>query len=46
MKVTQIEEISRSRVKIRLDEESAFVLYKGELRSFRIREGEEIDPAC
>lgn len=44
MKVTQIEEMSKSRVRVYIDEEFAFVLYKGELRSFHIREGEEIDP--
>lgn len=43
MKVTQIEEMSKSRVRVYIDEEFAFVLYKGELRSFHIREGEEID---
>ena len=43
MKVTQIEEVSKSRVRIYVEDESAFVLYKGELRSFHIREGEEIE---
>lgn len=43
MKVTQIEAVSASRVKVYLEEEFAFALYKGELRSFRIREGEEIE---
>lgn len=42
MIVTQIEEISRSRVRILTEEQFAFVLYKGELHSFHIREGEEI----
>ena len=46
MRVTQIEEISRSRVRVWLEEEFAFVLYKGELRSFHIREGEEIEQEC
>ncbi|HBA48819.1 MAG TPA: hypothetical protein DCZ91_13700 [Lachnospiraceae bacterium] len=41
MKVTQIEEVSKSRARVYIDEEFAFVLYKGELRSFHIRaEGE------
>ncbi len=43
MTVTQIEECSRSRSRVFIDEEFAFVLYKGELRSFRIRQGEELD---
>ena len=41
MLITQIEELSKSRSRIFIDEEFAFVLYKGELRSFRIRLGEE-----
>lgn len=40
--VTQIEEVSKARVRIWVDEALAFVLYKGELRSFHIREGQEI----
>lgn len=43
MRITQIEELSKSRSRIFLDEEFAFVLYKGELRSFGIRPGEELD---
>lgn len=43
MRVTRIEEVSKSRVRICVDEEFAFVLYKGELRSFHIREGEEME---
>ncbi len=42
MIVTQIEEVSKSRVRVWIDEDFAFALYKGELRSFHIREGEEI----
>lgn len=42
MRVTQIQEVSKSRAKVFIDEEFAFVLYKGELRSFRFREGEEV----
>lgn len=42
MKVTRIEEVSKSRSRVYIDEEFAFVLYKGELRSFHIREGEEV----
>ena len=43
MKITEIEEVSRSRVRVVPEEGPAFVLYKGELRSFRIREGEELE---
>lgn len=42
MKVTRIEEISKSRYRVCIGEEQAFVLYRGELRSFQIREGEEV----
>ena len=42
MTVTGITEISKSKVKIMIDYEFAFVLYKGELRSYHIKEGQEI----
>ncbi len=42
MIVTGIEEISRSRSRVFLDEEFAFVLYKGELRLYHVRVGEEL----
>lgn len=42
MRVTGIEELSRSRSKVFIDEEFAFVLYKGELRSHHINVGQEI----
>ncbi len=42
MKVTQITELSKNRSKIYIEQEFAFVLYKGELRLYHIREGEEI----
>lgn len=42
MIVTGIEELSRSRSRICLDESFAFVLYKGELRLYGIAEGEEL----
>lgn len=45
MRVTGIEEVSRSRSRIYLDGSFAFVLYKGELRTFSIREGEELEEA-
>lgn len=42
MIVTGIEELTKSRIRIFLDGEFAFVLYKGELRHFHIRLGEEL----
>ena len=42
MTVTQIVELSKSRSKVYIDEEFAFVLYKGELRQYKLREGEKI----
>lgn len=42
MRVTQIAELSKSRSKIYIEQEFAFVLYKGELRLYHIKEGEEI----
>ena len=42
MLVTQISEISKSRYRIYLDGQFAFVLYKGELRQFQIKEGQEL----
>lgn len=42
MTVTQIVELSKSRSKVYIDQEFAFVLYKGELRLYHIREGAEL----
>lgn len=42
MTVTKITEISKSKLKITIDGEFAFVLYKGELHHYRLQEGEEI----
>ena len=42
MKITAIEELSKARSRVWIDGEFAFVLYKDELRLYRIREGEEI----
>lgn len=42
MKVTALEELSRSRSKVYIDGEFAFVLYRGELRLYHLRVGEEI----
>ena len=41
MVVTEIQELSKSRSKIVLDQEFAFVLYKGELRQYSIKLGQE-----
>lgn len=42
MKVVRIEEVSKAKCRVILEDEFAFVLYKGELRMFHIREGEEL----
>ena len=42
MTVTQIQPLNKTRSRVFLDGEFAFVLYKGELRSFGIREGEDL----
>lgn len=42
MVVTQIEEISKTRSKVYIEQEFAFVLYKGELRLYHVQEGEEL----
>ena len=42
MIVTGIEDISKSRSRISIDGEFAFVLYKGELRRFHLQVGEEL----
>lgn len=42
MTVTQIEAYDKSRSKIYLDGEFAFVLYRGELKEYHIREGGEL----
>ena len=42
MIVTQLSEISRGRYLVYVEDEIAFVLYRGELRRLGIREGEEI----
>ena len=43
MTVTEIKEISKSKVQIMIDNEFAFVLYKGELRSYHLKEHQEIE---
>lgn len=42
MTVTMLSKVSASRVKVYIDEQPAFVLYKGELRKYGLREGEPI----
>lgn len=42
MTVTGIEAVSNTRSRVYLDGEPAFVLYKGELRKYRIAEGEDL----
>lgn len=42
MKVTQIVELSKSRSKVYIEQEFAFVLYKGELRLYHVVVGKEI----
>ncbi len=42
MIITGITELTKSRSKVEIDGEFAFVLYKGELRSFKIKIGNEI----
>lgn len=45
MTVTKIVELSKARSQIYIDEQSAFVLYKGELRLYHIAEGRELAEA-
>ncbi|MBR1931817.1 MAG: regulatory protein RecX [Lachnospiraceae bacterium] len=45
MIVTELVELSKSRSKVYIDEEFAFVLYKGELRLYRVKVGEELAEA-
>lgn len=42
MTVTRIEDFDKRRVRIYIDNEFAFVLYKGELRLYNISEGQEV----
>lgn len=42
MLVTQISEVTKSRCRVYLDGQFAFVLYKGELRHFQIKENQEL----
>jgi len=42
MTVTKIEAVTRTRYKVFVDEQFAFVLYKGELSRYQVAEGKEI----
>lgn len=42
MYITKIEELSKTQKRVWIDESFAFVLYKGELRLYGIREGEQL----
>ena len=42
MVVTKVAELAKNRSKVYIDEEFAFVLYKGELRIYKVRVGQEI----
>lgn len=42
MIVTDIVEVTKAKSRVFLDEEFAFVLYKGEIRLYKIRKGEEL----
>lgn len=42
MEVTRIEELTKSRSKVYIEQQFAFVLYKGELRLYHVREGREL----
>lgn len=42
MVVTGIEELTKSRSRVRTDEEEEFVVYKGELRKYRLEEGKPV----
>ncbi len=42
MLVTRLEELSKTRTKVYIDYEFAFVLYKGELRHYHVTEGKEL----
>ncbi len=44
MTVTKLEAVSKSKQRVFIDGQFAFVLYKGELSRFHLAEGEEVDP--
>lgn len=42
MMITELKEVSSSRIKVYVDEQPAFVLYKGELHKYSLKKGEEL----
>ena len=42
MNVTKVEAITKTKFRVEVEEEFAFVLYKGELKRYGVIEGEEI----
>ncbi len=44
MTVTRLEAVTKTKYKVFIDGQFAFVLYKGELSRFHLEEGEETDP--
>ena len=42
MIISEIKELDKKRVKVYIDNEFAYVLYKGELRDYSIKEGQEL----
>ncbi len=44
MTVTRLEAVTKTKYKVFLDGQFAFVLYKGELSRFHLAEGEEVNP--
>lgn len=43
MQITRIEELNKTRCKVYIEQEFAFVLYKGELRLYKVKEGEDLN---
>lgn len=43
MMITEVTAVTKARYRVVLDEETAFLLYKGELRRFHIKQGEELE---
>ena len=43
MMITEVAAVTKSRYRVVLDGETAFILYKGELHRFHIKQGEELE---
>ena len=43
MMITEVVAVTKSRYRVVLDGETAFILYKGELHRFHIKQGEELE---